>query len=619
MMELKSGVKSIPPSIVEQVVGRTDGVPLFVEEFTIMIVESGSHRQVDGNTDISDSFALHEIPSTLQDLLMARLDRMASDIEVVQLGATAGREFSYELLRSVSPLDEASLQEELTKLVDAGLLHQRGRPPRTRYVFKHALIQDAAYQSLLKKKRQQFHQQIADVLESSFPDICQKQPEVVAHHFTEANSTEKAVEYWDQAGTRALDRCAHLEAIEHLKHGLDLIQTLPESRERHAHEIKMQISLGVPLQSTKGYSAPEVQENYARAHQLCQELGLTTQMFPVLYGLFRYNMLQANYEKAEQFGDQLVGIADQTQNPNFLAAAHRALGGPLVYQGQHARAMEHLRQVIAIEPTPELRAEAYGYDVVDPWITSRSYMSWALWLLGYPEQALQQTELAIQEAEGLKHPFSVALALSFGQWLFQFRHDVDRTRDTCERALAISTEQSFAFWIGWGRVLRGWTLSQEGRHEEATTEIREGIVDWRAQGSELGCHYYYVLLAEAHAAAEQYDLALEALGQATDFANETGEGYWASEITRLKGDILLKRDPSALSDAETCFQESLQTARGQEAKSLELRAAMSLVRLTMLQGRQEEGLATLRVVYDWFSEGFDTHDLRLAKAMLKGS
>jgi serine/threonine protein kinase/predicted ATPase len=617
MMVLKSGVKNIPTSIVEQVVERTDGVPLFVEEVTIMIVESGSLREVGGNTEISGSFALHEIPATLHDLLMARLDRMASDIEVVQLAATAGRDFTYELLRSVSPLEEASLQEELAKLVDAGLLHQRGRPPRTRYTFKHALIQDAAYQSLLKKKRQQFHQQIADVLESSFPDICQKQPEVVAHHFTEADAAAKAVEYWDRAGTRAMDRCAHLEAIEHLKHGLDLIQTLPESPERHAHEIKMHISLGVPLQSTKGYSAPEVQQNYARAHQLCQELGLTTQLFPVLYGLFRYNMLQANYEKAEQFGDQLVGIADQTQNPNFLAAAHRALGGPLVYQGRHTQALKHLRKVIAIEPTSELRAEAYGYDVVDPWITSRSYMSWALWLLGYPEQALEQTERAIQEAEGLRHPFSVALALSFGQWLFQFCHDVDRTRDTCERALTISTEQSFAFWIGWGRVLRGWTLSQEGRHDEATTEIREGIVDWRAQGSELGCHYYYVLLAEAHAAAGQFDQALEALGQATEFANETGEGYWASEISRLKGEVLLQRDPTALADAETCFLESLQTARDQEAKSLELRTAMSLLRLLERQGRRVEGLAALREVYDWFSEGFETHDLRQAKAMLE--
>jgi len=617
MMELKSGVKKIPQQVVAQVVERTDGVPLFVEEFTTMILEAATVRQADGDVEMSASFPVHEIPATLQDLLMARLDRMASDIEVVQLAATIGREFTYDLVRAVSPLEDADLQQELAKLVEAELLFQRGRAPRVRYMFKHALIQDAAYQSLLKKKRQQFHLQIADALEAQFPETCDSQPELLAHHFTEAAAAPKAVEYWDRAGQRALERCAHLEAIEHLTSGLELLRTLPETAERHTREIRMHVSLGVPLQSTKGYSAPEVQENYARAHELCQQLGLTAQLFPVLYGLFRYYMLQANYAKAEELGDQLVGMADQTQNPNFLVAAHRALGGPLVYQGQHNRALPHLQKVISIEPTPELRAEAYQYDVVDPWITSRSYMSWALWLLGYPEQALEQSRQAITWAEGLEHPFSEALALSFAQWLHQFCHDVDRTRETAERALTISTEQSFAFWIGWCRVLRGWTLAQQGQCEEAITEIQEGIVDWRAQGSELGCHYYFVLLAEACAKADRIDDALNSLAEGQEFADATGEAYWAPEIPRLKGELLLRRDPGAHPDAEMCFQQAIDLARKQEAKSLELRAAMSLGRLWQERGHASEARDLLAKTYDWFTEGFDTHDLKQAKALLE--
>jgi predicted ATPase len=344
---------------------------------------------------------------------------------------------------------------------------------------------------------------------------------------------------------------------------------------------------------------------------------VTTQLFPVLYGLFRYYMLQANYTKAEQLGDQLVGIADQTFDLNFVVAAHRALGGPLVYQGRHRNALPHLEMVTAIEPTAELRAEAYRYDVVDPWITSQSYLSWALWLLGYPDQAREQSRQAVSQAERLEHPFSVALALSFSQWLHQFCHDLDRTRETAERALAISNEQSFAFWIGWGRVLRGWTLAQEGQCQEAITEIREGIVDWRAQGSELGCHYYFVLLAEAYGKAGRIEDALSALAEAQAFCDATGEGYWAPEILRVKGEMQLRLDSDADPDAERCFHQAIELARKQEAKSLELRAAMSLGRLWHTRGDTGQACELLAKTRDWFTEGFDTHDLKQAKALME--
>ena len=617
MMVLKSGVKKIPKHVVEQIIDRTDGVPLFVEEFTTMVFEAGSVREVDGGAEMSASFPLHEIPATLQDLLMARLDRMASDIEVAQLAATIGREFSHDLVHAVSPLSEDELEFELGKLVEAELLLKRGRGARARYLFKHALIQDAAHQSLLKKKRQQFNQRIAEVLEEQFPDTVAGHPELLAHHFTEAGVAQQAVDYWDRAGQRSIERCAHHEAIGQLTKGLELLLTLPESGERNETEIRMQISLGVPLQSTKGYGAPEVEQTYARARELCNQMGETTQLFPVLYGLFRSHMLQAQYATAEELGEKLLGLAEKSKRSGYAVAANRALGSTLFYQGKYSRAMPHLEKVIAVEATPEHRADAYSYDVVDPWITSRSYKAWTLWLLGYPEQARVFSQQTIATAEGLEHPFSLALALSFASWLDQFCHDVERTREIAGKALAISEEQGYAFWIGWCKVLLGWTMAEQGQYAEAIDEIRRGLIDWRAQGSELGRTYFLALLAEACSKAGKPGEGLEALGEAQSFADSTGESYWAPELNRLKGELLLQHDPASIDDAGNRFKWALDQAREQGAKSLELRAATSLARLWQQQGKSAEAGELLAAVLGWFTEGHDTHDRQQARALLE--
>jgi len=616
MMVSQTGLQKIPQHVVDQVVERTDGVPLFVEEFTTMVLESEGVREVDGKMHISDSFPVHEIPATLQDLLMARLDRMASNIEVAQLGATIGREFTYELASAVSSLTEQELQAELAKLVEAELLLQRGRPPRTRYTFKHALIQDAAYQSLLKKERQQFHRQIGETLEQQHPETIDSQPELLAHHFTEANVAGKAVAYWDRAGERDVGRGAHLEAVTHLTKGLELLQTLPESPDRDQLEVRMQISLGVPLQSTRGYGAPEVQEVYARARELCHKMGDSMQLFPVLYGLFRSQMLRAEYVSAEELGRQIHDLAEKSGKPVFVVAANRALGSTQFYQGKYASSMPHLEKVISIAATPEDRAEAYTYDVVDPWITSRSYRTWTLWLLGYPEQARSESLETVSTAQGVNHPFSLALALSFASWLDQFSRDVELTRETAEEALEMADEHGFAFWIGWAEVLLGWVRSEEGQHEEAIELIRKGLVDWRAQGSELGRTYFLALLAEAYGRAGKPNGGLEALDEAQEFAKATAEAYWDPEIHRLRGELLLQQDPGAAQAAEACLQQALNTARGQGAKSLELRAVMSMARLWRDQGRTGDARALLGDTYGWFTEGHDTHDLKAARALL---
>ncbi|HND53922.1 MAG TPA: adenylate/guanylate cyclase, partial [Pirellulaceae bacterium] len=505
---------------------------------------------------------------------------------------------------------------ELAKLMEAEVLLSRGRGPRTTYVFKHALIQDAAYGSLIKSKRRELHQRIAEVLENDFSDLARHQPELLALHFTEAGETDKAIDYWARAGARSLERRAHKEAIQHLRYAIELLSLQPETDARWRREVELQTQLGVPLQATIGYSAPEVHQTYARAHELCMRLGLTTAQFPVLYGMFRYYMLQANYRTARELGSQLLTIADQTRVPHYVVAANRARGAPPVYEGRHTEALPFLQAVIAIQPSSELRTEVNRYDVVDPWIAARSYLSWATWLLGYPEQSMRHSAEAVRIAEGLGHSFSIALAVSFSQWVHQFRRDVVKTRAAAERALATSREHGFAFWYGWCGIMRGWAIAQQSRGDEAIAEIRQGIADWRAQGSELGSHYYYILLAEACLACRRFDEARTSLDDAQRFARETGEGFYLPELYRLSGRIALQSGPSAVSDAESAFRESLELARAQQAKSLELRAAVDLASLLTQRGDRAKAIEQLAPLAAWFSEGDDTSDVgRLRKQL----
>ncbi len=619
MIHVRAGVP-VPQRVLDLIIERTDGVPLFVEEFTAMMVESGALQQIpEDGSSVKTQAILHEIPDSLQDLLMARLHRLDCNLDVVQLSASIGREFSYEVLQAASVLEESKLQQELSKLVKAEILQQRGRGSRLTYSFKHALLQDAAWQSMLKKKRQQFHQRIGEAIEQKFPDICSETPEVLAQHFTEAGLPEKAIEFWDRASVRSLKRSAHREAIEQLTRGIELLRSLPEDRHHAELEVDFHVRLGVSLQSTKGYSAPEVETNYERAHELCDQLGDAEKAFPVLYGLFRYFMLRANYAKSRELATQLVDIAEATQKPSHLVAAHRAMGGPLVYLGEHEAALKHFDRVLSIEVTSELR-DSYHYEVVDPWIVSRSYMAWALWLLGYPDQARKHAEWAVAEAERLEHPFSIALSLSFSQWFHQFCGDVDRTREVADRSLLLSREQNFAFWIGWCQVLRGWCISPKGDPQAGLAEVQRGLIAWLSVGSRLGLHYFHALEAEACLAGGAFDEGLRAIAEAQAFAVQTGEGFWRSELPRIRGVLLLRRDGihnlATVKEAEICFQSALVQAGQQHAKSLELRAAMSLARLWKSQGRIHDAHDLLAPVYEWFTEGFNTRDLVDAKTLL---
>src|SRR5262245_54932136 len=343
-----TGGKPLPPQVLVQITEKTDGVPLFVEELTKAILESGQLKAIDGHYELVGSLSTFAIPATLHDSLMARLDRLVTAKGVAQMGATIGRQFAYDLLQAVSQLDAMTLQRELGRLVEAELLYQRGMLPQATYVFKHALIQDAAYASLLKSTRQQYHQRIAQVLEAQFPETTKTQPELVAHHYTEAGITEKAVSYWHQAGQSAVQRSAHMEALAHLHTGLELLQTLPETPERTQQEVPLHIALGVSLIATKGFAAPEVGETYIRAQHLCEHLEDPYQLFPVLRGLQGHYGLRAQLQMSHALGEQLLSLAQQVQDPAMLVAAHRALGTTLFHLGAPATAHTRLMQSITL-------------------------------------------------------------------------------------------------------------------------------------------------------------------------------------------------------------------------------------------------------------------------------
>ena len=607
--------KTLPQEVLQQIIAKTDGVPLFVEEITKAILESGHLKEVDGHYERIGSFATFAIPATLQDSLMARLDRLVSAKGIAQLGAVVGRQFSYELLQAVSQVDKAMLQHELGRLVEAEIVYQRGMPPQATYVFKHALIQDAAYESLLKSTRQQYHQRIAQVLEAQFPETAEAQPELLAHHCTEAGLTEQSVTYWYKAGQRASERSAHVEAIAHLRQGLALLQTLPATPQHLQREVDLLIALGASLIATKGYAAPEVGETYTRAQQLCQYLENSYQLFPILRGLWSYYSVRAELQTAHVLGEQLLTLAQQIQDSAMLMAAYRALGTTLFFMGGLNAAYRHLTQGIALYDLQQHRASAFFYGE-DSGVICLSRGAWVLWLLGYPAQALARSHAAMTLAQQVAHPFSFGYALSAAAKFYQFRREARCTQDCAEAVLRLAQEQGFSHWIAYGSCYRGWALAQQGQVKEGIEQITQGLRAYRATGAEIARSSFMALLANAYGTMGEPEAGLAVLGEALTLAETTGERWYEPELYRLKGELLLQQSSSNQTEAGSCFHQALTTAHNQQAKSWELRAVTSLARLWQQQGKHQEAYDLLAPVYNWFTEGFDTADLKDAKALL---
>jgi TOMM system kinase/cyclase fusion protein len=607
--------KILPKEVLAQIVEKTDGVPLFVEEMTKAILESGQLKARDGHYELIGSLSTFAIPSTLQDSLMARLDRLVTAKGIAQLAAVIGRQFSYELLQAISQLDAMTLQRELGRLVEAELVYHRGLPPQATYTFKHALIQDAAYESLLKSTRQHYHQRIAQVLEEQWPETAETQPELVAHHYTEAGLTEQAVPYWHHVGQRAIERSAHAEALAHLRQGLELLAILPKTPERTQREVDMLIALGVSLIATQGYAAPEVAQSYMRAQHLCEHLDDPHQLVAVLRGLWVYHVVRAEYQTAHALGEQLLTLAQQAQDSAILLEAHRALGTTLFYLGAIASAHMHLTQGIALYDPLQHRASAFLFGE-DAGVVCHSRAAWTLWCLGYGDQGRVRSQAAVTLAQQITHPFSLGYALTIAAVFHQFRREWQTVQERAEAAIRLTQEQGFSYWMAFGAILGGWALAQQGQAQAGIEQITQGLRVLRATRSELLRPYYLALLVEAYETLGEPAAGLAVLAEALTQAETTGERWYEPELYRLKGALLLQQSSEKVTEAESCFHHAITIAQNQQAKSFELRTATSLARLWQQQGKRQEAHDLLAPVYTWFTEGFDTADLKDAKALL---
>ncbi len=631
MVEKITGGKTLPREVVQQVASKTDGVPLFVEELTKMVMESDLVTEVNGHYELNGPLPPLAIPSTLQDSLMARLDRLAPVREIAQIGATIGREFDYTLLQAVGPLNEDLLQQGLKQLVEAELVYQSGVPPQARYFFKHALIRDTAYHSLLKSTRQQYHSKIAQVLADRFPETIEMQPELLAYHYTEAGLSEQAIAYWQQAGQRAIQRSANLEAISHLTRGLAGVPTLPDTAERTQHELLLLIALGIPLQATKGIGAREVETTYLRALELCQQIGETPLFFSVMTGLATVHLLRAEYHETRALAEQLLQRAREVNVPLFLVGAHGLLGIALYFLGELVPARTHLEQGMALYDPQWFRFQT-ALMPQEPGVPCLGYLTNTLWLLGYPEQALQRNREVVTLAHDLARPFSEALALWFVAKLYAYRREVHMVREQVETLIALSIEQGFAQWVGAGMELQGIALIEQGAFAEGLTLLRRSRAAIEQTGQRLGLTMTSLALAQGYGKAGQAREGERVVAEALTFVETTGERACEAELYRLKGELTLQTwsgarsqwsvidlhspTPSPQAEAEACYLKAIEIARQQQAKSWELRATLCLARLWQQQGKRAEAHKMLADVYNWFTEGFDTKDLQEAKALL---
>jgi class 3 adenylate cyclase/predicted ATPase len=615
LVDRVTGGKPFPTELMQHLVEKTDGIPLFVEEMTKTVLESDIITADKREYIRAGSVPAVAIPATLQDSLMARLDRLVTAKGLVQLGATLGRHFSYALLQAVAQLDEETLQRELQRLVTAELLYQRGVPPQATYFFKHALIQDVAYQSLLKSTRQHYHQRIAQVLETHFPEAVATQPELLAHHYTAASCTEQAVIYWQRAGVQASEHSANLEAISHFTTGIELLKTLPETPVRTQQALTLYIALGAALQMTKGLAAPEVEHVYIQAHTLCQQVGETPQLVPVLLGLWRFYAVRPQWHTARELGETLLRLAHHAYDPGLFVVAHYALGYTWLYLGALPAARQHLENGIARYTPDQRRAPVFRMGP-DLGVGCRLYAAQTLWLLGYPNQALARLHEALALAHELSHPYSLALARCYAAFVSQFRRDVPAVHDQAEATIALSTAQGFALVAAMGTSICGWALAMQGQGEEGLAQVRQGIAAYRATGAASGVPYACTVLAEVADYLSHPEDGLQALAEAHTLVEQHEERYWEAEIYRLRGVLFLRQPGTPQAEAEAWLQRALNVARRQQAKSLELRAAMSLAHLRQHQGKRTEAYELLAPVYNWFTEGFDTADLQEAKALL---
>jgi class 3 adenylate cyclase/predicted ATPase len=615
-----TGDVPLPDAVVKRIVEQADGIPLFVEELTKMVLESDAVEKKEGRYELKGTLAEFEIPATLQGSLMARLDRLHEGKPVAQLGAALGREFLYELLEAVSPLE--SLQEGLDQLLDAELIYERGVRPDATYTFKHAMIQDAAYQSLLRRVRQQFHARIAEVLEERFPDRVAAQPEVIARHCAEGGLTEQAIGHYQRAGQMATQRSANEEASGHLGRALELLRKLPESSQRDQQELGLQLGLAVPLSAARGWSDSESEHAFERARELASQLGDAPELPRVLTGLAVAYHIAGDLESSAELAEEALDAAQRLGDDFDLLSALYAVGCPLYWRGEISQALQHFERAVELYDPDEHATRAFTIGI-DRGVVCRNYAASSYWLGGRPDSALEIARDAVVLAKQVAHPLSEATAMVWEGWIHQLRRAQAQTIACANAGISLSEELGFPLFEGLGRTLRGWALATSNQGEakaaEGIAEIQGALVSLAKSGTGIGAPQLLGSLAEACWKAGRHADALQALDLGDTRANDQGQHYYDAELYRLRAEIVLEADANDVEAARALLHSALEIARSQEARSLELRSAMSLGRLLRSQGERAEARALVEPVYAWFTEGFDTQDLKDAKAFLDAS
>ncbi|MBZ4423294.1 TOMM system kinase/cyclase fusion protein [Myxococcus sp. RHSTA-1-4] len=612
-----TGSRALPANVLEEIARRTDGIPLFVEELVRMMLETGTLVEQSGTYAFMRPLTELSIPTTLRDSLVARLDRLGKAKETAQIAAVIGREFTFELLRAVSPLDSAAVQRNLEGLVAADLVHRKRRLKSEAYLFKHALVRDAAYESMLKRSRREVHARVAKALEEKLPETTHELLAILAHHYTEAGLPQPAVSYWLKAGQRDLANSANLEAIDHLNRGLSLLEQLSDAAERDRCELDLLTTLAPALMASRAYAAADVERAYLRARELCQTVGQTPATFLALWGLFTFYLVSGQLDKAIELGEQMLRIGASRRDETLTLGAHTALGAALFYQGAFETARRHLDEAVALDRKERDRSLAAmtGQDVG---IVARMYSALVACFTGFPERAVRSCEEAIAMARELGHAFSLAFALTFAALVRQFTGERQESRAWLAELLTICEKQGFTWWLICGRMQLGWALLEEpGRGDEALSLMRSNQEVLVANGAVNGQSQFLSFEVESLLRAGRLEEARRRLEMAFAAMRQAQETHCESELHRLDGELKLAAGVDETgAEAERSFRRALEVAHRQGARLMELRAATSLCRLPRNLGRDAEARSLLEQLHGDFTDGHQTPFLREARATL---
>jgi predicted ATPase/class 3 adenylate cyclase len=615
MVKAIANRKSLPAAVTEQIIAKTDGVPLFVEELTKTLLESGLLREESDAWVLTGPLQEFAIPATLHDSLLARLERLPSVKEVAQLGAAIGREFSYNLLAAVSPMSESDLKWALDRLASAELIFVHGTPPAASYIFKHALVQDTAYETMLKSKRQQLHGRIAKALEDGFPEVADTQPEILAHHYTEAALAEIAVTWWRRAGDLAIRRSADTEAVRHFSRAIELLQREPESRERDESELAMRIKLSGPLIATRGYVTPELAENYANAWQLCSRLKDEKSIFPVMYGQWVIPYVRGDMSAALVNSERFLHQAERQNDTGLLMMGHRIYGSSLVWRGDALQGSEHLRQALSLYNATEHDKLAYVFSQ-HPRTAALAHLCLGLQHLGFIDQAMDAGWQAISDAKRIGHFNSIVYSLCFVSLLIMLRRDVSTLRTTAGELMQLAKQYRASYWALWAKPMLGWIAAQEGNIETGIRQMHESAEALQKQNANLWVPQTLLLEAEILGNAKQYQHAHKLLDAAQALIEPLDQRFYEAELHRVRGAVLTAEKPNS-PDGIKSLDCAINVAQRQNSRFLELRACVSKGRVWRDRGLRDDAREIVRPIYRWFTEGLDTVDLREARAFLE--